>query len=588
MHSAIKHPRAPLPLVALIEKREFEFVFQPIFDANGVGVYGCEALCRLPSRLHPAGPLELFEAADAAGLSDTLDLTLVEMAVERHAQLRLAGHLFLNVLPQTLVGPESLAVLIARLLQRHALKASDLVIEITEHGLQLDPSHLEAGVRPLRELGCQIAIDDLGAGASGLKTWSVLRPDVVKLDRYFAAQVGQDDVGAEVLRSLLDIAHVMGSRVVAEGIETREQCDALQALGVDYLQGYFLARPQAEPRVEASATGTMRGLQPAENCAEALLVEREPVAPDTRVADAVALFQQHPDWHSLAVCAGGRAVGVIRRDHLLTLLSKPLYPEIYNRKPVERVMDPEPVVVDARARLEQVSRMVTAARATRIHEDFLIARHGRYAGLGRTIDLLQQITTLQIETAQQSNPLTLLPGNREIDAQLSRVLALRVPFVMAHADIDHFKAYNDAYGYRAGDQVLLHLADVLRAAVDPAVDFVGHVGGDDFILLLRSTDWRRRVHGVFDTFGASVDNWYSAEHRRERCIVTADRDGQPREFPLMTLSVGAVSSNGTRFAQAAEVTGSLQRVKSGAKAQKGDALVVDSGEGVKQACKIHG
>ncbi len=202
----------------------------------------------------------------------------------------------------------------------------------------------------------------------------MLRPDYVKLDRYFIAQLEQDAVGAEVLRSLLDIAHVMGSRVVAEGIETQEQHRILRTLGVDYLQGYYLSRPALDPEDHPDHITTIVQEKVTENSAEALLVERPSIPPETRIADVVLLFRQHADWDSLAIVADGKPIGIVRRDELLTLLSKPLYPEIYNRKPVTRVMDAAPIVVDARARLEQVSRLVTANGTTSIKEDFIIAQ----------------------------------------------------------------------------------------------------------------------------------------------------------------------------------------------------------------------
>ncbi len=109
------------------------------------------------------------------------------------------------------------------------------------------------------------------------------------------------------------------------------------------------------------------------------------------------------------------------------------------------------------------------------------------------------------------------------------MIALSVPFVACHVDIDHFKVYNDEYGYRAGDPVLLTLADLLKASVKARTDFVGHIDGDDFcILVLRSTDWRRRLVRVFDTFSATIDKFYNEEHRRIGGIRGVDRQGHAR------------------------------------------------------------
>ncbi|MFZ8310522.1 diguanylate cyclase domain-containing protein, partial [Staphylococcus aureus] len=94
-------------------------------------------------------------------------------------------------------------------------------------------------------------------------------------------------------------------------------------------------------------------------------------------------------------------------------------------------------------------------------------RNGRYLGMGRAIDVLRHITAQQIQAAKHSNPLTGLPGNREIETHIAQWLARRRAFVACHLDLDHFKAFNDAYGYARGDQVLLHVAQVTCRALRP-------------------------------------------------------------------------------------------------------------------------
>jgi hypothetical protein len=182
--------------------------------------------------------------------------------------------------------------------------------------------------RSLRALGCEIAIDDFGTGNSGLKIWSELRPDYVKVDRYFIARVESDPVAVELLRAMLDMAHVLGSRVVAEGIETEHQLELLRNTGVDYLQGYYISRP-LEQATDQTGNYGVRPIAVRESvdvaCVGDLCFEREPVRPDMQIADAVEVFRRHPEWETLPIVTEGRPVGVLRRDTLLLLLSKPLF-----------------------------------------------------------------------------------------------------------------------------------------------------------------------------------------------------------------------------------------------------------------------
>ncbi len=558
----------------LLDNRLFATHFQPIWDSSSQSIIGHEALTRGPAGVAWNSPLDLFAQADAENCASELDLLCIELALTRYRESGTPGKIFVNLMPATLFASGELAHRIEVVLARGKLSASEIVLEITEHGPSREPAAILKAVEPLRELGCQIAIDDLGAGTSGLKIWSELRPEFVKIDRYFIDRIEADSVTAEMLRSLLDIAHVMGSRVIAESVERASQCELLSAMGVDYLQGYFLGKPEPMPlrHVNVPRPSSTEEPAPSMNCAEGLLIARPAVSSSVKVEEVVVRFQENRDWDCIVVVENTQPIGIVRRDKLLTLLSKPLYPEIYNRKPVTRVMEAHPLVVDARARLDQVSRLVTNSGQSRVNEDFIIARHGSYLGIGRTIDLLRQITAHQLEAAKQSNPLTQLPGNRRIGEELFRLLALRAPFVVCHGDLDYFKPFNDEYGYRQGDQVLLHVADLFRRAAQEGTDFVGHIGGDDFILMLRNLDWHARLQDLFEGFSASIANFYSDAHRAQCGFTSLDRDGLERHFPLLTLSIGAVLVDPERVRSQEEVLASLQRAKNLAKAEHGNAL----------------
>jgi diguanylate cyclase (GGDEF)-like protein len=564
----------------LISERALRTLFQPIVDGGTRRVIGHEALTRgLQAGLE--SPLTLIESAGRHGLTLALESACIETALCAFHTLRIEGRMFLNLLPQTLLEWSSLADWLGSQLAAYRIDPHDIVLEITEHGLTEDENRLAAAVKPLRALGCDIAIDDLGAGSSGLKSWAEIRPDYVKVDRYFVSGIERDPVRAEILRSLVDMGRITGCRIVAEGIENREQCALVLELGVDHLQGYFLGRPARIPCLAPAALEGLEAATPAAvaNCAEDLALPIPGVPADTTVASVVESFREHPDWTALAVLearGSPRPVGIVYRDQLLILLSRPLHPEIYNRKPVTSVMVREPMEVEARARLEQVSRIVTGRPAPHQRDDFIISRNGTYVGLGRTVDLLRQITVQQIQAAMHSNPLTGLPGNREIQTQLSQWVARRRHFVACHLDLNHFKPYNDEYGYARGDQVLLHVAQVVARAVRRPVDFVGHVGGDDFVFLLRSLDWTLRLTAILEELTVSLSNFHTAEHRAAGGFDGLDRDGGRRRFPLLGVSIGAVEVDGAEATTAERVLESLRQMKNLAKSRGGSSCVLSS------------
>jgi diguanylate cyclase (GGDEF)-like protein len=556
-------------------------LFQPIIDGATRKPIGHEALTR-----GPPGPYELptalIAAAAATGLSIPLERRCLESALRSFRALRLEGRLFLNLLPQTLLDWANLADWLGAQLAANEIDPHDVVLEVTEHGLTEDEVLLAAAVAPLRALGCDIAIDDLGAGSSGLKTWAAIRPDYVKVDRYFVAGIEQDAVRGEILRSVVDMGRVTGCRVIAEGIENREQYALLLELGVDYLQGYLLGRPQRVPDGNLAVLGGLETITvgPTADCAEHLVLPIPGVAANTQVGEVLELFRANSGWTALAVLEAERPVGLVYRDELLIFLSRPLHPEIYGRKPISSVMTRETVQVEARARLDQVSRVVTARSARPQRDDFIITRNGLYIGLGRTFDLLRQITAQQIQAARHSNPLTGLPGNREIQRHLSQWLARRRHFVACHLDLDHFKAFNDAYGYARGDQVLLHVSQVISQIVRPRVDFVGHVGGDDFIFLMRSQDWTLRLIALIEELAASLVNFHSNEHREAGGLAGVDRDGTERHFPLLSASIAAFEIDGSNLVTPDIIAESLRQTKALAKAKPGCSCLLAVGNRV--------
>lgn len=569
-------------LLELMRDGRIATLFQPIVDPRSRGIRGFEALARGPSDSWLHSPQNLFEAARRSGVRMQLDLLCIQNAFKRFVAARVAGQLFVNVSPDTIYEDADFA---ARFLE--SARAADMppdrcVIELTEDSLLDDYTPLRSTLQRLRDAGCEIAIDDLGAGSSGLRTWSELKPDYVKIDRYFISGIDADPTKLEFVRSILEMGRAMGCRVIGEGVETERECRELVNLGLDRLQGNLLGRPAPAPLATLEQVGSLDRSIVANNtlCADHIALYVPPVAPDMRVNEVTELFHASPEHLTLAVVKDGRPLGVVRRHALFALLAKPLHPEIYNKKPVTAVMESPTLLIDAQLRLEQVSRLVTQKGRLRLTEEFIITRDGRYHGLGQTIDLLRLLTEQQLQAAKHSNPLTLLPGNGAIRSCIDRLLTEQRRFVVAYFDLDGFKPYNDVYGYAQGDQVILNLAGLLTGTFSQRLDFIGHVGGDDFVVVMRCAEWRERIQAVIERFAANVTSFYSPEDGTAGHIVAADRDGRSRNYPLLTLSVAALDSHTAGATSADAIAQLLAHVKKIAKQQERNSFILRSGERV--------
>lgn len=161
--------------------------------------------------------------------------------------------------------------------------------------------------------------------------------------------------------------------------------------------------------------------------------------------------------------------------------------------------------------------------------------------------------------ALSASPLTGLPGNYAIEAEVNRRIADASPFALFHADIDRFKSYNDAYGFAAGDEVLLATAEIIRAAAGKG--FAGHIGGDDFALVLDLEEAPLAAHRLAAAFDERAPGFYAPADRARGWIEAVDRTGTLRRAPLLTLSVGIATTarrSFSRYAEAAQIASEMK------------------------------
>ncbi len=212
--------------------------FQPILTRDGRRVYGHEVLLR-SDEPNLSEPGQVLEAAELLGSLDTLGRVIRQRAVEAFVLLPSDGPMFVNLHPADLADP----TLFAKTEPLSAI-ADRVVLEITERASLDRLEGVNDRVNALRRMGFRIAIDDLGAGYAGLTSFTQLEPDIVKLDMSLVRGLDTNDTKRKVVRSMTALARDIGALVVAEGVETRRELDAVVDLGCDFVQGYYFARPE--------------------------------------------------------------------------------------------------------------------------------------------------------------------------------------------------------------------------------------------------------------------------------------------------------------------------------------------------------
>lgn len=580
--------QAMTPLREILEMRRLSALFQPIIDLKSGEFLGFEGLIRGPADSSLHSPINLFGAAEQQGLQLELEMLSRQVVLESFAKLNLPGNLFLNVSPETLTNPSFKDGQTLAFLKQLGLDPARVIIEITENQPTFDFEGMRDALLHYRGMGFKIAIDDLGEGFSSLRLWSELRPEFIKIDMHFVQGVDHDPIKLQFLKSIQHIAESCGTHVIAEGVETEAELRVVKDIGIALGQGYFIARPSPTPPLLAS-TETSRIInssnialfpkadfqQRSQTTAHKLLTYVEPVHPDTLIDHLFERFNTNPALRIIPVVKNSVPLGLINRYHFIDRFAKPFQRELHSKKPCSDLIQGEPLLVERGMPIEELSHFMAEADSRHFADGFIITENGRYIGVSTGQDLLRELTQMQLEAARYANPLTLLPGNVPINEHIERLLHANTPFVACYCDLDHFKPFNDTYSYRKGDEMIQLTGRILSWACDPKLDFIGHIGGDDFILLMQSRDWKARCEQALRSFEQAAELLFKEEHLAAGGYSSEGRDGAVKFHPLTSLSIGATQVAPGQFMSHHEVSAAMTDAKKMAKKVNGNSLFIE-------------
>ena len=218
----------------------------------------------------------------------------------------------------------------------------------------------------------------------------------------------------------------------------------------------------------------MRANPRQQSIARDLLIEVSPLKVADNNETAYQIFAADPECFAIPVLERGVPVGLLRRQHFLESFARPFNRELYGKKSCSVMMEKQPLIVTADTDIHTLSSLLVASGKHYLSDGFILTEGNAYLGMGTGYDLMRKFTELQISAARYANPLTGLPGNVPINEGIDRLLESSEPFIVAYADLDYFKPFNDLYGYAAGDELIGLVANLLLEEADSGCDFVGH------------------------------------------------------------------------------------------------------------------
>jgi len=294
----------------------------------------------------------------------------------------------------------------------------------------------------------------------------------------------------------------------------------------------------------------------------------------TTIDEVRFMMDQNNSMPGLCVVKQNRLVGVITRNQLHFRISGPYGYSLYSKKGIDEIMDTNYLQVDMNTPVHMVAKLAMMRDSERLYDFIAITKDGQYFGVVTVKELLEKTMEIEVNVAKHMNPLTELPGNVLIEQQLQHCIETTEGYSVLYLDIDNFKPYNDVYGFEKGDQVLLQLADILKGIVSPH-DFIGHIGGDDFIVVVPSDDCSNYCQQIIEQFDAEIKQFYTKEDLETGWIISKNRHGKDELFPLLTISIAAIFNR--HFQSTYELTKKVSNIKKQCKQLPGSNYLFTEG-----------
>ncbi|WP_291440155.1 GGDEF domain-containing protein [Desulfovibrio sp.] len=579
----------------ILHNKSIHSVLQPVVSLRDSSVLGYEALGRGPVGSPLGNPEALINAALRHGRMLELEHLFRYSALRAARQLAPGIRLFLNVNPNIIQDPHFGVGFTKEYLTRFAISAEDIVFEITERESVDNLRGFKKIIEHYKAQNYKISIDDAGAGYSGLNLISDVQPHFIKLDMCLIRGVDKDLTRQALIKSMQDFAALTNTRIIAEGIETEEELATLISFDVPYGQGYFIQRPAPAPQpIDARVTRIIHRENKIKNRFFGARVHKfhvrhitrpgVAVPPSLPVLEATAYLERDENLQGLCVVHEGRPVGVVMRHQLHRQLSGRFGFSLFAGKSVASVMDEDFLAVDHQTTIDIVSRQAMRRDNNKIYDFVTVTRNGCHTGIVTVRELLEKSIELEVANARQLNPLSELPGNALIDIELERLARLGQDRRVLYFDIDNFKAYNDKYGFKNGDRVLKRLASIIAENM-PQGDFVGHIGGDDFIAVTSLSRAQDICLSILNAFEQGVAAFYTTEDLHNGWMESKNRQQQKERFPLMSLTIVGVRS--CRFKSGFALARAAASLKKRCKQLPGSNSMFDDAEEAKEATDNH-
>lgn len=550
-----------------IQKLEIlDIAFQPIINTNTGKTYGVEALLRNYQDIGFESIFSLFDTVFDEKLLYSFDLALREKAFKKFKKIDDYKHikLFYNLDNRLLLMDNFTIGNTKKILQKLDIKQETICFEISERHKISNTISIEQICSHYKHEDISIAIDDFGTGYSGYKLFYNSTPDIIKIDRFFISNIEKDIKKRTMVSSITKLAKLFGIKVLAEGVETKEEYLTCRDTGCQYIQGYYVQKPSLDVNKIKSHYKHISEIVTYDKRNKNILIQQNlekiaPIQKNSKMDMVIKYYQIHHNTPVVPIVNDcDEPVGILLESSIKEFLYTPygisllLNPKNSNTKLKSLIQ--KHLEVDINSNLENLIELFASNSNL---PGIVITKNSKYYGFLYSNSIIEIMNEENIIQARDQNPLTKLPGNHIIEKYIENLPNKTKHQLICYLDLDNFKAFNDVYGFRKGDRIIQLFADTLRKEL-PSSFFKAHIGGDDFFIALEldNLDTEKEykmIKKMLDKFSQNALSFYDAKDRKNKYLQSTDRFGVLRKFPLLSASASVIVIPGDKLSVATNI-----------------------------------
>lgn len=286
------------------------------------------------------------------------------------------------------------------------------------------------------------------------------------------------------------------------------------------------------------------------------------IHPTTKCSYVYNLFEKRPEIEGVIVATQNKPMGLVMRIHFYQCLSKRYGLDLFMGRDIQLIMDHMPLSVDYNVDIIEVSTLAMQRSQNHVYDSVIVTLHDHVYGLVSIKNLLLKLAEIKVDIARDLSPLTGLPGNYEIQQHLEKVLTLN-EYSILYLDLDQFKSYNDTYGFHKGDELLQETAKLIKNSTSDLTTpyFIGHIGGDDFIIILANHLYTSICEKVIQNFNRIVEGFYRPEEYKKGYIYAQNRQGNYENISLVGISIAVITNEDYKFTSIDEISQAAAKIK---------------------------